>query len=107
MGQVLAIPGTSSASSPAAPAQQAAPAVVAKAPPVRPTTTEKAVQPAPPAAPKATPTASATTKTHIVAKGENPYSIAKKLNVNPIELMKANKIDDPRKLQIGQKLIVP
>ena len=46
-------------------------------------------------------------KTYTVAQGDNPYAIAKKLKVSYNELLKANKIDDPKKLQIGQKLIVP
>ncbi len=47
------------------------------------------------------------TKFHIVAKGENPVSIAKKLKVSESDLLAINHIDDPKKLQIGQKLIVP
>lgn len=46
-------------------------------------------------------------KTYTVAKGDNPYSIAKKLKVSYNELLKANAIKDPTKLQIGQKLIIP
>lgn len=46
-------------------------------------------------------------KIYIVAKGDNPVKIAKKLKVSESELLSANHIDDPRKLQIGQKLIVP
>src|SRR3954452_7642756 len=46
-------------------------------------------------------------KIYIVAKGDNPVKIAKKLKVSESELLAANHIDDPRKLQIGQKLIVP
>jgi LysM repeat protein len=42
-----------------------------------------------------------------VAKGDTPYSIAKKLKVSEAELMKANKIDDPKKLKIGQPLVLP
>lgn len=45
--------------------------------------------------------------TYLVVKGDNPYSIAKKLKVSYNELVKANKIEDPKKLQIGQKLIIP
>ena len=45
--------------------------------------------------------------TYVVAKGDNPVSIAKKLKVSESDLLAANHIDDPRKLQIGQKLIVP
>ncbi len=44
---------------------------------------------------------------YIVAKGDNPVKIAKKLKVSESDLLAANHIDDPRKLQIGQKLIVP
>ena len=46
-------------------------------------------------------------KVYIVAKGDNPVSIAKKLKVSESDLLAVNHIDDPRKLQIGQKLIVP
>lgn len=46
-------------------------------------------------------------KSYTVAKGDNPYSIAKKLKVGYSDLIKANNIEDPTKLQIGQKLIVP
>lgn len=45
--------------------------------------------------------------TYKVAKGDNPYTIAKKLGVHYSELLKANGIDDPKKLQIGQVLKVP
>ena len=44
---------------------------------------------------------------YTIAKGDNPERIAKKLHVNYGELVKLNKIDDPTKLQIGQKLRVP
>jgi LysM repeat protein len=46
-------------------------------------------------------------KTYVVAKGDNPVSIARKLKVPYDDLMAANHIDDPHKLQIGQKLIIP
>jgi LysM repeat protein len=46
-------------------------------------------------------------KTYFVAKGDNPVSIAKKLKVPYDDLMAANHIEDPHKLQIGQKLIIP
>jgi LysM repeat protein len=44
---------------------------------------------------------------HVVAKGENPVLIAKKLGVSYDDLLKLNNISDPKKLQIGQKLHVP
>ncbi len=46
-------------------------------------------------------------KTYVVAKGDNPASIARKLKVTQSALMAANHIDDPHKLKIGQKLIIP
>jgi LysM repeat protein len=46
-------------------------------------------------------------KTYAVKKGDNPVTIAKKLKVSYNDLMSLNHIDDPRKLQIGQKLLVP
>jgi LysM repeat protein len=44
---------------------------------------------------------------YVIQRGDTPASIAKKLKVNSADLLKANNIDDPRKLQIGQKLQVP
>jgi LysM repeat protein len=46
-------------------------------------------------------------KTYVVQKGDNPAGIAKKFKVNYTELLKANGIDNPRKLQIGQRLTIP
>ena len=46
-------------------------------------------------------------KTYVVQRGDNPAGIAKKFKVNYTELLKANGIDDPRKLQIGQRLTIP
>jgi LysM repeat protein len=46
-------------------------------------------------------------KTYVVAKGDNPVSIARKFKVSQSALMAANHIDDPHKLKIGQKLIIP
>jgi LysM repeat protein len=44
---------------------------------------------------------------YTVVKGDNPYKIAKKFKITPDELMKANGITDPKKIQIGQKLKIP
>jgi LysM repeat protein len=52
-------------------------------------------------------TVSSSGKTYIVKKGDNPAGIAKKLKVSYNDLIALNHIDDPRKLQIGQKLLVP
>jgi LysM repeat protein len=46
-------------------------------------------------------------KVYVVAKGDNPVTIAKKLKVSYDELLALNHIDDPKKLQIGQKLLIP
>jgi len=46
-------------------------------------------------------------KTYIVKKGDNPLTIAKKLNVAYDDLISLNHIEDPHKLQIGQKLLIP
>jgi LysM repeat protein len=78
------------------------PAIVAKAPPVK----APAVQGKPEAGPLGK-TQASDEKTYVVAKGDNPYSLAKKFNVSQAALMKANNIDDPKKLKIGQKLVVP
>ena len=46
-------------------------------------------------------------KSYVVAKGDTPLSIAKKFKVQFDDLLAVNKIDDPHKLKIGQKLIIP
>ncbi|MEX1009940.1 MAG: LysM domain-containing protein [Chthoniobacterales bacterium] len=107
------LPAMRSASSLPAPVA-AAPAVVtaklATAPaPAAPVVT----QTSPPKAEvkKVTPTAArsaaAAPGTYKVAKGDNPYTIAKKVGVSSQELLKLNGIEDPTKLQIGQVLKVP
>jgi len=67
--------------------------------------------PAPPAAaeiPKAEPVLSPTGGLkHPVEKGETLTSIAKHYNIPVAELQKANKIQNDRKLQIGQILSIP
>ena len=46
-------------------------------------------------------------KTYVVKKGDNPVTIAKKLKVPYDDLMALNHIEDPRKLRIGLKLLIP
>ena len=46
-------------------------------------------------------------KYYVIQRGDTPASIAKKLKVNSTDLLKINNIDDPRKLQIGQRLQIP
>lgn len=57
------------------------------------------------AVPKAEATAGGTK--HVVAKGETLTSIAKHYNIAIADLKNANKIENERKLQIGQILSVP
>jgi len=45
--------------------------------------------------------------THIVARGETLTSIAKMYKVSVDELQKANHIEDGRKLQAGQTIVIP
>ena len=52
-------------------------------------------------------TPSSSGKTYIVKKGDNPVTIAKKLKVSYDDLIALNHIEDPHKLQIGQKLLIP
>jgi LysM repeat protein len=51
------------------------------------------------------PTASG--KIYTVVRGDNPVTIAKKLKVSYEDLIALNHIEDPRRLQIGQKLLIP
>jgi LysM repeat protein len=54
-----------------------------------------------------TPKVTESGKTYVVAKGDNPVTIAKKFKVSYDDLVALNHIDDPRKLKIGQKLLIP
>jgi LysM repeat protein len=56
---------------------------------------------------KAQPKVSDSGKVYVVAKGDNPVTIAKKFKVSYDDLLALNRIDDPRKLKIGQKLLIP
>lgn len=106
-GQVLSVgrAAAAPAKSESAPSAKATPSIVAKPEPVQPA----AAKVAPAAETKAAPKEDSSTagESYVVAKGDNPYSIAKKFKVTQDALMKANNIDDPRKLKIGQKLIIP
>jgi LysM repeat protein len=46
-------------------------------------------------------------KTYTVKKGDNPVTIARKLKVSYDDLLALNNIEDPHKLRIGQKLLIP
>ena len=51
--------------------------------------------------------AAASGSTHVVARGETLTSIAKMHKVGIDELQKFNHIENDRKLQIGQTLVIP
>lgn len=126
VGQVLKIPPTGApetkqtAPAPAAVKHDAAPVKVAAgtiSSATRPTTTSTAATTAASPAPVVTRTepetdtpgahGTASGDVYTVAKGDNPYSIAKKLHVSYSELLSVNDIKDPTKIQIGQKLKIP
>jgi murein DD-endopeptidase MepM/ murein hydrolase activator NlpD len=44
---------------------------------------------------------------HVVGKGETVYSISRFYRISVDELMKANKITDPSKLQAGSRIVIP
>ncbi len=90
---------TAKASATAAPAK--AETVTAASSPAKTTTKDDAN------IPKAMPVNSENGNFYTVVKGDSPVKIAKKLKVSESELLSVNHIDDPRKLQIGQKLIIP
>ncbi len=46
-------------------------------------------------------------KTHLVKRGDTITKIAKQYKVTQDELMRANSITDPTKLQAGANLIIP
>jgi hypothetical protein len=46
-------------------------------------------------------------KYYVVQKGDSPAGIAKKFKVSYADLLKVNNIEDPKRLQIGQKLVIP
>jgi LysM repeat protein len=97
---------TSPAAAVAAPVVKTQPAAPV-APVVTQTAPAKAAATTPVVATTKAAPAVASSATYKVAKGDNPYKIAKKLGVTSQELLKANNIDDPTKLQIGQVLKVP
>jgi LysM repeat protein len=44
---------------------------------------------------------------HVIRPGESLFSISKKYGVTVLALQNANRIADPRKIQVGQKLLIP
>ena len=63
-----------------------------------------------PASPVANPSTAASapgSPAHVVKQGETLISIARQHGITVSELLKVNKIEDERKLQIGQTLLLP
>jgi LysM repeat protein len=46
-------------------------------------------------------------KVYVVQRGDSPAGIAKKFKVSYADLLRTNNIEDPKRLQIGQKLVIP
>jgi LysM repeat protein len=46
-------------------------------------------------------------KFYTIQRGDNPVSIARKFRITASELLRVNNIDDPKKLQVGQRLLIP
>ena len=87
------------------------PAVVAKTDAAKPlpvaATTPKPANAQPSPKKAETPSPTTDSDVYVVAKGDNPYNIAKKLHVSYNELIALNEIKDPTRVQIGQKLKIP
>ena len=101
--EALAFRTTPATPAPAAAAKTQTPA----APAVTQVAPAKASNKAETSAPAKAAPATSTAATYKVAKGDNPYKIAKHLGVTAQALLEANNITDPTKLQIGQVLKVP
>ena len=61
-----------------------------------------AVAPAPVAAAKPKPATGS--RSHVIGKGDTIYNVAKRYGISPNEVMRANGISDPSRLQMGQVL---
>jgi LysM repeat protein len=48
-----------------------------------------------------------TARMYVVQRGDSPAAIAKKFKVSYADLLRTNNIEDPKRLQIGQKLVIP
>jgi len=68
---------------------------------------ENTPSPATPIAPTESVSRPINGNTHTVARGETLTSIAKMYKVSIDELQKANNIEDGRKLQAGQTIVIP
>ena len=65
----------------------------------------KAKKPAPmPSTPTKPKPATTGSRTHVVGKGDTVYNVARRYGLSPNEILRANGIADPSKLQMGQVL---
>jgi LysM repeat protein len=46
-------------------------------------------------------------KFYTIQRGDNPAMIARRFKVTTSQLLRVNNIDDPRKLQVGQRILIP
>jgi LysM repeat protein len=60
------------------------------------------VAPAP--VPAAKPKPATGSRSHVIGKGDTIYNVAKRYGISPNEVMRANGISDPSRLQMGQVL---
>ena len=74
--------------------------VAAPAPKVKKQTAAAPVPAPAPVKPKPT----TGSRTHVVGKGDTVYNVAKRFGLSPNEIMRANGISDPSRLQMGQVL---
>ena len=89
------------------PAQAATPHPSSSSAPVVQTTEAPVMKAEPAIADSAPATAPDGSPTHVIKRGENLISVARQHGTSVAELLKLNKIEDERKLQIGQTLLLP
>jgi LysM repeat protein len=46
-------------------------------------------------------------KFYTIQRGDNPATIARRFKITASELLRVNNIDDPKKLQVGQRILIP
>jgi LysM repeat protein len=102
-GQTLKLPSYVDLSAPA-PKRRSKPKAIAPVAPVQPIEAPAGLSAFGPTAPAAAPVAAGE---YVIVSGDYPEKIAKKLGVKMSDLIAINKITDPKKLKIGQKLVVP
>jgi LysM repeat protein len=46
-------------------------------------------------------------KFYTIQRGDNPATIARRFKITASELLRVNNIEDPKKLQVGQRILIP